>query len=230
MNEPRSKGTILGRSHPRADEQEPLGSPEMVPALALAPEMAVGTRRQAGPVWPLVACVGAAVVALVLALLAVQQHNALQAERDQSRQLRDISGQTMAALTSYDYQHLDQWKKAVLANLTGSFQNTFEASVKGYEQVYLAEHNRGTGTVEGVWVGQASAGKATTVVLVQITVTSLTGTHTLEPYVQLTLLKVADRWRVDDVQYTIDSSTSPATSATAPSLPATLAPGGSPAP
>lgn len=152
--------------------------------------------------------------ALVFAILALQQRSAVQAQQDQADALRNVSGQTIAALTSYDYQHLDQWKTSVLANATGSFQNQFESSFSGFEQTYVAEHNRGTGAVQGVWVGPVSAGKATTVVLVQITVTSLTGTHSLDPYVQVTLLKVAGRWRVDDVEATFDTSGSDGSSST----------------
>ncbi len=173
--------------------------------------------------WPLVACVMLAAVAVVAALFGLQQRNSLRSDRALNKDLRDISGQTVAALTNYDYQHLDQWRAGVLRNLTGSFQNTFKSSLQGFEQVYVAEHNRGTSTVEGVWVGQPNGGQATTTVLVRITVTSLTGTHTIEPYVQLTLLKVGGRWRVDDVQYTIESGsgTTSSGSGAAPASPTT---------
>jgi hypothetical protein len=207
--------TILGGA---AESPERQATPAKEDIAAPEPALPPPIGRPRGP---LVACVILAAAALILALVGVQQHSALQADREQSKQLRDVSGATIAALTSYDYQHLDDWKKAVLANLTGKFQNDFESSVAGYEQVYIAEHNRGTGTVEGVWVGQVAAGKATTVVLVQFTVTSLTGTHTLQPYVQLTLLQVAGRWRVDDVQYTIDTSGGPGSSGTGGGSPGT---------
>ena len=170
------------------------------------------------PVPLVILCALLAVAAVGMALVAIVQYQAGQRNRDRDRQLRDVSGQTVAALTTYDYQQLDTWKKSVLSNLTGTFAKTFETSVGGYEQVYLAEHNRGTSTIEGVWIGQAKADQASTVVLVRITVTSLTGTHTIEPYVQLTLLKVGGKWRVDDVQYTLDSGTggAPANSTTPP--------------
>jgi hypothetical protein len=171
---------------------------------------AAGTDRPATPVrpaarWPLVACVVLALTALVFAILALQQRGAVQASQEQASALRDVSGQAVAALTSYDYQHLDQWKASVLRNATGSFENQFQSSFASFEQAYVAEHNRGTGAVQDVWVGPVASGKASTVVLVDITVTSLTGTHSLEPYVQVTLLKVAGRWRVDDVQATFDT-------------------------
>jgi len=219
--------TLLGRSRPPVAtpaEPEPADGPEVDefglfaasldagdpfdpgPAPTEPPPQLRQTVRP-GPRWPLVACALLAAVAVAASLFALQQRNRLQADQALNRELRDVSGQTVAALTNYDYQHLDQWRAAVMRNLTGSFQNTFKSSLSGYEQVYVAEHNRGTSTVEGVWVGQPNGGQATTTVLVRITVTSLTGTHTIEPYVQLTLLKVGGRWRVDDVQYTIESGT-----------------------
>jgi hypothetical protein len=162
-----------------------------------------------------------AAASLGFALFAVQQRSARQALQDQTKELQDVSGRTVAALTSYDYQHLDQWKQSVLANATGSFENQFSSVYTGFAQAYVAEHNRGTGAVQGVWVGPVTADKATTVVLVQITVTSLSGTHSLNPYMQLTLLKVAGRWRVDDVQATVDTSGGAAGGTTTPSTPAT---------
>ncbi|MDQ6614139.1 MAG: hypothetical protein M3083_05175 [Actinomycetota bacterium] len=174
-----------------------LGPPPAAVVVTLSP-------RSARPWW-LIGGAVLALAALVLALVALQQRRARQAEENQTNELRDVSGRTIAALSSYDYQHLDQWKTSVLANATGSFQNQFESSFAGFAQAYIAEHNRGTGAIQGVWIGPVVSGKATAVVLVHITVTSLTGTHSLEPYIQVTLLEVAGRWRVDDVQATVDT-------------------------
>jgi Mce-associated membrane protein len=224
---PRAAGTILGRRAAgelvdagatvdagtvEASFAELAESPVEVDAPAPDDGHSAELRRAAprsgdlGSRWWLVGCVVFALAALVFAVLGLQQRSKLQADQDQTSQIRDVSGRTIAALSSYDYQHLDQWKKSVLADATGSFQNQFQAGFSGFEQTYVAEHNRGTGSIQGVWVGTADAGKASAVVLVQITVTSLTGTHSLEPYVQVTLLKVAGRWRVDDVQATFDTS------------------------
>jgi hypothetical protein len=227
---PPAAGTILGRragepgegakveasaveaSFAELSEPPVAPEPEAPPGGDSAgPERAAPRSGDLGSRWWLVGCVVFALAALVFALGGLQQRNKLHAEQDQTAQIRDVSGRTIAALSSYDYQHLDQWKKSVLADATGSFQNQFQAGFSGFEQTYVAEHNRGTGSIQGVWVGAADAGKASAVVLVQITVTSLTGTHALEPYVQVTLLKVAGRWRVDDVQATFDTSGGAAT-------------------
>ena len=220
-----SRGTILGRSQaPAARAEEATLDDIEVESVEHVPldgepgggdPGAPGSRSErtapAGPAgartrWWMVACVVLALAALVFAVLALQQRSAAQSEKSRTSELRDVSARTVAALTSYDYQHLDQWKQSVLANATGSFQNQFESGFSGFEQTYVAEHNRGTGAIQGVWVGPVAAGKATTVVLVQMTVTSLTGTHSLEPYMEVTLLNVAGRWRVDDIQATFDTS------------------------
>jgi hypothetical protein len=204
--------TILGRSQPpgtdavEASFEQLAAQPLDEPVVAAEPLGGPPAPARHQPHWSMVVCVLLALAALALALVALQQRRARQGDQAQTNELRDVSGRTIAALTSYDYQHLDQWKSSVLADATGSFQDQFTSGFSGFEQTYVAEHNRGTGTVEGVWVGPVASGKATAVVLVQVAVTSLTGTHSLEPYVQVTLLKVAGRWRVDDVQATFDTS------------------------
>jgi hypothetical protein len=246
-----SRGTILGRSRtPSASRSDPERARDDEASLDELDDMtleaapgdtesevggrAAGASATPSPPgrplarWWMAACVVLALAALVFAALALQQRRSAQSDQAQTSELRDVSGRTVAALTSYDYQHLDQWKQSVLANATGAFQNQFESGFSGFEQTYVAEHNRGTGAIQGVWVGPVASGKATTVVLVQITVTSLTGTHSLEPYVQVTLLKVAGRWRVDDVQATFDTSGGTSSGDTGvtvpPSTPPTSAP------
>ena len=61
----------------------------------------------------------------ICALLALQQRSQLQQQRSQTRDLEQVSGQLVGALTTYDYQHLADWQKAVLAHATGSFRNGF---------------------------------------------------------------------------------------------------------
>jgi hypothetical protein len=198
--------TILGRTAPAAPEPDPLPPEIEVPSAGEStPAAAFGQKTAGTPRWLLAVCVGLALAALVFAILGLQQRSHLQAQQDQTNQLRAVSGQAVAALTTYDYQNLNEWKNSVLTNATGAFQTQFQASVASFEQTYVASHNRGTGTIQGIWVGPVASGKATSVVLVQITVTSLTGTHTLDPYVQVTLLKVAGRWRVDDIEATFDA-------------------------
>lgn len=164
--------------------------------------------------WSVAGCVVLALVALAFALFGLQQRSSRRAEQDQQSQLRDVSGRAVAALTNYDYHDLSAWKKSVDANAVGTFQSDFDSSYSGFAAAYTAEQNRGTGTVQGVWLGTASSGTATSVVLVQVTVTSLTGTHSVGPlFMQLNLLKVAGAWRVNQIAY-FDSSTSGGTGGT----------------
>ena len=100
--------------------------------------------------------------AVVLALVGVQQHNRLQSQERERRNLEQVSGQLVGALTTYDYQHLDSWRASVLTHATGSFRSGFNDRFGSVKQLLTASHNRATSTVQGVFVGDVTAGRATT--------------------------------------------------------------------
>jgi Mce-associated membrane protein len=141
-----------------------------------------------------------AVLALIMALIAVQQRANLHSEQARDRDLRRISGDLVAALTTYDYQHLDLFQKRVLASATGGFRRDFNARFPALRDVLVADHSRATGTIQDVFVGPIDSGRATTLVRVIYTVTGLTGTRQIGSYDTLTVLKVNGRWQVDDIQ------------------------------
>jgi Mce-associated membrane protein len=151
------------------------------------------------PRWALAGMGLLVAVALLLALFGLQQRSRLQDLRSQTKELRDTSGQLVAALTTYDYQNLDAWRTAVLAHATGSFRNSFNNSFDATKQLLTATHNRATSVVQDVYVGGVQGGRATTVVIVNVTVTGLSGTRQFGSYDKLTVLKVGGRWQVDDI-------------------------------
>jgi hypothetical protein len=164
--------------------------------------------RARGVPWPIVAVVGLCALALVLALVALQQHSRLQDDRNQTRDLKQVSGQLVGALTTYDYQHLSDWQNAVLAHATGSFRNGFNERFPSVQKLLTATHNRATSTVQGIYVGDVQGGRASTVVIVNVTVTGLSGTRQFGSYDKLTVLKVNGRWQVDDIEtLNFDSTT-----------------------
>jgi hypothetical protein len=182
---------------------------------------------------PTTAIAGLCALALVLALVALQQHTQLQRERNQTRDIKQVSGQLIGALTTYDYQHLSDWQKAVLAHATGSFRNGFNDRFPSVEKLLAATHNRATSTVQGIFVSDVQSGRANTVVIVNVIVTGLTGTRQFGSYDKLTVLKVNGQWQVDDIETlnfdpTTGTSTqggsqsgSSATSVPAPTTPST---------
>lgn len=229
-----------------AGQDGPAGEAEVAGAAAAAADggaaggSTTGEADRAGvPWWGVAAVAALAVLALVMALVAVQQRSNLRAEQGRDRELRRVSGDLVAALTTYDYQHLDVFQKRVLASATGAFRQDFNARFPALRDVLVADHSRATGTIQEVFVGPTESGRATTLVRVIYTVTGLTGTRQIGSYDTLTVLKVSGRWQVDDIQTLLfnpsttggsgganpgstgsaPSTTAPATASTAPPAP-----------
>jgi Mce-associated membrane protein len=167
------------------------------------------------PVVAWIATIGLVIVALLLALFGLQQRSKVQNGNKQTQQIETVAGQTVAALTTYDYQNLDAWKKAVLAHATGTFQDSFNNAVEGVKLLLGAAHNRSTSTIQNVFIGPVNNGKATAAAVVNVTVTGLSGTRLMSYLQQVTLLKVAGQWRVDNIQVS-DLTQATAGSGTAP--------------
>jgi hypothetical protein len=164
------------------------------------------------------------IAALLLATFGLQQRSKLQSSQRQAQQLGQVSGALVAALTTYDYQNMDDWKARVLVHAVGHLRDSFNQLAPGTTQLVAGTHQRSTGTVQEVLIGQVQGGKATTMVLVNVTVTGLSGTRQFASHDHLTLLKVGGRWQVDDLD-SVNYDPSSGTSVT-PS-PGTSTPGGS---
>jgi hypothetical protein len=145
------------------------------------------------------AIAGLLVVALLLALFGLQQRSKLQRGQRESQQLRQVSGALVAALTTYDYQKMDDWKNRFLAHAVGSLRNSFNQLAPGTTQLVVGTHQRSTGTVQDVLIGPIQGGRATTMVVANVTVTGLSGTRQFATHDRLSLLKVGGRWQVDDL-------------------------------
>jgi hypothetical protein len=222
-------GTILGGADDQlGDGETPAGSGAVPPGLqAVGPDGHRARQR-----WPLVTVAVLAALALTLALVALNERSHLRAQQSRDHVLRQVSGQLVAALTTYDYQHLDAFQKTVLTNATGAFRRDFDARFPALRDVLVADHSRATGTVQDIFVGPVESGRATTLVRVIYTVTGLTGTRQIGSYDSLTVLRVNGRWQVDDIQTLLFNPSQnagaapPATGSagTAPSTTATSAP------
>jgi hypothetical protein len=226
MSEPqhrRSSGTILGggRRRPSVEQLTPTPGPEpeeqeassslrtihddLDEAPGPEPEPARREARTTRPaprtdavIWK-VALAGVAALALVIALLGLRERSALHHDRSARTAVQDVSGRWVGALINLDYQRLDAWRTSVLQLSSDAVNKSFQQIFGGLEQLYVADHLRSTGTVQSIFVGTIGAGKASTVVLVNTTITGLTGTQQRGSYVQISLLNVHGKWLIDHI-------------------------------
>jgi hypothetical protein len=170
------------------------------------------------------AIAGLLVVALLLALFGLQQRSKRQSSQRESQQLRQVSGALVAALTTYDYQNMADWKSRFLVHAVGSLRNSFNQLAPGTEQLVIGTHQRSTGTIQDVFVGPVQGGRAATMVVANVTVTGLSGTRQFATHDRLSLLKVGGRWQVDDLE---SVNYDPATGSGVTPAPGTPTPGSS---
>lgn len=164
------------------------------------------------------------IAALLLAAFGLQQRSKLQSNQRQAGQLRQVSGALVAALTTYDYQNMDDWKARVLVHAVGQLRNSFNQLAPGTIPLVAGTHQRSTGTVQEVLIGQVQGDKATTMVLVNVTITGLSGTRQFASHDHLTMLKVDGKWQVD---YLDSVNFDPSTGSGVNPTPGTATPGGS---
>jgi hypothetical protein len=212
-----------------ADTPEPepaLDSPPV--ATEAADEPPAGPRRGGRasrmPAAALAGIAGLLIVALVLALFGLQQRSKLRASQRESQQLRQVSGALVAALTTYDYQNMADWKTRFLVHAVGSLRNSFNQLAPGTEQLVVGTHQRSTGTIQDVLVGPVQGGRAATMVVANVTVTGLSGTRQFATHDRLSLLKVGGHWQVDDLE---SVNYDPATGSGVTPAPGTPTPGSS---
>ncbi|HEV7887125.1 MAG TPA: hypothetical protein VGO92_06165 [Acidimicrobiales bacterium] len=141
------------------------------------------------------------VVALALALLSATLYAKLDQERSDRRAVQDVSGRFAAALLTYDYNELDQAKQRVLALSTGKFRKEYEqAFTGGLDTLFRETKARSAGTVTDVFVGDISNETVTSIAVVDaVAQGSAGGRRLVSSYIQLQLVKVGGRWKVDGV-------------------------------
>lgn len=136
-----------------------------------------------------------------LALLAAFLANRLDAERDRGDDIREVSGRFAAALLTYDFEQLERSKDRVLSLSTGNFKRQYEQAFTGGLDVLLKETKaRSEATVTDVYLGEVADDTATAIVVADAKAEGTAGTRrTISSYIQLELVKVGGRWRVDGV-------------------------------
>lgn len=148
-----------------------------------------------------VACAALFGLSVGLAVLAAVLSARLADERDRHQAIEEVAGRFAAALLTYDFEKLDASKQRVLELSTGNFRKEYErAFVGGLDKLYLETKARSVGTVKDVFVGTVEDDTANAIVVADAVAEGTSGTRRrLDSYIQLDLVRVGGRWRVDGV-------------------------------
>jgi Mce-associated membrane protein len=147
------------------------------------------------------ACVGLFCLSVALAVVAAAQSSGLHDERGRRRGVEEVAGRFTTALLTYDYKNLPQARERVLALSTGNFRKEYEQAFTGGLDVLLKE-SRATseGTVTNIYVGSVDEDTAEAIAVANAVAEGVSGTRrTVASYIELRLVRVSGRWRVDGV-------------------------------
>jgi Mce-associated membrane protein len=154
------------------------------------------------PAWllPLAASLVLAALLVGAVVVAVQRQQ-LADERDDRREIERVSGELATALLTYDADHLDASRDRVLARATGKFRKEYEAAFDGGLRTLITETKASSqGTVTDIFVSDIEDDAASAIVVANAVANGTGGRRaSLGSYIQLDLVQVGGRWRVDGV-------------------------------
>jgi Mce-associated membrane protein len=153
------------------------------------------------------ACLALFLLSVILAALAAVQSSRLHRERADRQDVTSVAGRFATALLTYDYRNLPAAKARVLALSVGKFRQEYEQAYSGGLDVLITQTKAiSQVTVTHLYVGEIAGGHAEAVIVVNQTSTGTTGTHpAIDQYVQLDLVRVSGRWKVDNVTNLTDT-------------------------
>lgn len=183
------------------DAETPAGDAPMVdaepPDEADRPAATPSRRRWLAPLAAFLVLLAVLIVAVVAAV----QRQELAAERDDRREIERVSGELAAALLTYDFEDLDASRDRVLARSTGKFRKEYEEAFESGLRTLLTETKASSrGTVTDIYVGDIADSTASSIVVANAVADGTSGRRaSLASYIQLDLVEVGGRWRVDGV-------------------------------
>lgn len=182
------------------DVEEPAANDEAPAAGEAEAEAEVAGARRRGWIGPL-ALFLAVLGVLSVAVVATVQRQELAAERDDRAEIQRVSGELATALLTYDFEHLDASRDRVLARATGKFRKEYEAAFDGGLRTLITETKaKSRGTVTDIFVSDIDDRTASTIVVANAVADGTAGRRaSLASYIQLDLVEVGGRWRVDGV-------------------------------
>jgi hypothetical protein len=144
----------------------------------------------------MVSFIGAVVMAIFAARLAGELHR----ERDERQSATRTASRFAQVFLTYDYEHLDRTKQAVLKLSTGKFRTEYEQGVSALDQIFITTQSRASVVVKDVFTGEIDSGTVSIVVVADQAVDGITGAkRRLDAWLQLDLVKARSRWLVDGV-------------------------------
>lgn len=148
-----------------------------------------------------IACVVLFVLSVGLGILTAVLASKLDREVATRNDVEETAGRFATALLTYDHEDLDRAKQAVLDLSTGTFRREYEQAFNGGLDVLIRETKATSeGTVTDVFVSDVEEDTAGAIVVANVRVTGTAGERRgASSYIQLELVRVAGRWRVDGV-------------------------------
>ncbi|MBW3668844.1 MAG: hypothetical protein KY443_06485 [Actinobacteria bacterium] len=148
-----------------------------------------------------VACVALFVVSVALGILTAVLASRLDREVATRDDVEETAGRFATALLTYHFQDLERSKQAVLELSTGNFRREYEQAFSGGLDVLITETKAASeGTVTDIFVSDVEDDTASAIVVADVRVTGTAGERrSASSYIQLELVRVAGRWRVDGV-------------------------------
>jgi Mce-associated membrane protein len=140
------------------------------------------------------------VVATFLGVLAVRFNTELN-ERDEREAVEEVAARVAIALLTYDYRDLEGTKQRVLADATGAFKKQYEEAFDTSLSTLIRETRaQSKATVTDLFVGEIADGTAKVMAVVNSEREGAGGrVPVAASYIQLDLVKVEGRWKVDNV-------------------------------
>jgi len=140
---------------------------------------------------------------VAMGIVAANQHRKLSHTTGDRAAAEQVASRMASALVNFDYTNLNGSKNRVLDLATGKFKNEYDQAFKGGLDVLLTQTKaKSTGVVKNVFLDAIQGGNTSAVVAIDQAVEGVSGTkRQFDAYVELTLVKVGGRWRVDGVSY-----------------------------
>lgn len=144
-----------------------------------------------------------------------------QGDLDDIEQVREVAGEFGATTLTYDYRDLAPFKRRMNAHATGTFRRQLQEGLRGLETLITQLKSRSEATVKRIYVSEVDEHGASALVVVEARAQNGDDPpRTLEEaYIELQLVKVDGRWRIDGVS-TLDLGQA-ATGPTVPGAPVT---------